>query len=305
MTEPVARRPIAAPPSSLLTELHRRRLRLDLALRRMASARASSRSSCSPPAGSSACATATAGARRCASRTPASTCWQRHSRATARRATRTRPWSDASRSPCSAPAASSGMTCRCGSRGRDARRHRAAGRSRSPTSSRFATRAWRTTWSPSSTRSRYVAATCSATCGAPVPRARPIARWPANAGTCSRKASRRRRPDVPDDYGVMVERDGLLDVLRPAPRRPLRLPFATWIALARATPASRWRSRPQGRAGRCRRGRRNATPAGSTDTPRLEVTPNPARRVSNARAREPRAGLEGAGRPHTQPAISR
>jgi hypothetical protein len=42
--------------------------------------------------------------------------------------------------------------------------------------------------------------------------------------------------DVPDDYGVMTERDGVLDVLRPAPRRALRLPFATWMALARATP---------------------------------------------------------------------
>jgi len=42
--------------------------------------------------------------------------------------------------------------------------------------------------------------------------------------------------DVPEDYGVMVERAGVLDVLRPAPRRPLRLPFATWMALARATP---------------------------------------------------------------------
>jgi len=28
----------------------------------------------------------------------------------------------------------------------------------------------------------------------------------------------------------------VLDVLRPAPRRALRLPFATWMALARATP---------------------------------------------------------------------
>jgi hypothetical protein len=42
--------------------------------------------------------------------------------------------------------------------------------------------------------------------------------------------------DVPDDYGVLMERDGVLDVLRPAPRRTLRLPFATWMALARATP---------------------------------------------------------------------
>ena len=42
--------------------------------------------------------------------------------------------------------------------------------------------------------------------------------------------------DVPGDYGVMVERGGVLEVLRPAPRRALRLPFATWMALARATP---------------------------------------------------------------------
>src|SRR5262249_44413383 len=42
--------------------------------------------------------------------------------------------------------------------------------------------------------------------------------------------------DVPEDYGVMVERAGVLDVLRPAPRRALRLPFATWMALARAAP---------------------------------------------------------------------
>jgi hypothetical protein len=42
--------------------------------------------------------------------------------------------------------------------------------------------------------------------------------------------------DVPQDYGVMMERDGVLDVLRPAPRRVLRLPFATWMVLARATP---------------------------------------------------------------------
>lgn len=42
--------------------------------------------------------------------------------------------------------------------------------------------------------------------------------------------------DVPDDYGVMMAHDGILDVLRPAPRRTQRLPFATWMALARATP---------------------------------------------------------------------
>jgi len=42
--------------------------------------------------------------------------------------------------------------------------------------------------------------------------------------------------DVPEDYGVMIERAGVLEIARPAPRRALRLPFATWMALARATP---------------------------------------------------------------------
>jgi hypothetical protein len=42
--------------------------------------------------------------------------------------------------------------------------------------------------------------------------------------------------DVPEDYGVMVEQGGVLEVLRAAPRRALRLPFSTWMALARATP---------------------------------------------------------------------
>ena len=42
--------------------------------------------------------------------------------------------------------------------------------------------------------------------------------------------------DVPEDYGVMIERAGVLEIARPAPRRALRLSFATWMALARATP---------------------------------------------------------------------
>jgi len=54
--------------------------------------------------------------------------------------------------------------------------------------------------------------------------------------------------DVPDDYGVMVERGGSLEVLRAAPRRALRLPFATWMALARATPEPAGES-PQGLLG--------------------------------------------------------
>ena len=42
--------------------------------------------------------------------------------------------------------------------------------------------------------------------------------------------------EIPADFGVMVARDAVLEVLRPAPRRAMKLPFAVWIALARAAP---------------------------------------------------------------------
>lgn len=51
--------------------------------------------------------------------------------------------------------------------------------------------------------------------------------------------------DVPEVYGVMLAHPtagdgadgfGALEVLRPAPRRPFTLPFALWMALARAVP---------------------------------------------------------------------
>jgi hypothetical protein len=41
--------------------------------------------------------------------------------------------------------------------------------------------------------------------------------------------------EVPLEYGVMVARDAALEVARPAPQRAMRLPFAAWMALARAT----------------------------------------------------------------------
>jgi hypothetical protein len=45
--------------------------------------------------------------------------------------------------------------------------------------------------------------------------------------------------DVPEEYGVMLatqaaQTEPNLEVLRPAPRRALRVPFAVWMALARA-----------------------------------------------------------------------
>lgn len=42
--------------------------------------------------------------------------------------------------------------------------------------------------------------------------------------------------EVPPQYGVLLAHAGALEVARPAPHRPLRLPFTTWMALARATP---------------------------------------------------------------------
>ena len=46
-----------------------------------------------------------------------------------------------------------------------------------------------------------------------------------------------RPEEIPGVYGVLLARaDGSLDVARPAPRRAMRLPFAVWMALARATP---------------------------------------------------------------------
>ena len=41
--------------------------------------------------------------------------------------------------------------------------------------------------------------------------------------------------DLPQHYGLMVAGEQGLEVVRPAPRRPVRLSFGTWMALARAT----------------------------------------------------------------------
>lgn len=46
--------------------------------------------------------------------------------------------------------------------------------------------------------------------------------------------------EVPAAFGVMIARDAVLEVARPAPHRPMVVPFATWMALARSpadTPA--------------------------------------------------------------------
>lgn len=43
--------------------------------------------------------------------------------------------------------------------------------------------------------------------------------------------------EIPADFGVMLWRDARIEVLRQAPAREAKLPFGTWMALARATPA--------------------------------------------------------------------
>ena len=42
--------------------------------------------------------------------------------------------------------------------------------------------------------------------------------------------------DIPSAFGVMCSRESALEVLRPAPRRAMKLPFGVWMALARAAP---------------------------------------------------------------------
>jgi hypothetical protein len=42
--------------------------------------------------------------------------------------------------------------------------------------------------------------------------------------------------EIPPAFGVMEARETALEVLRPAPKRGLKLPFTAWMVLARATP---------------------------------------------------------------------
>jgi hypothetical protein len=47
--------------------------------------------------------------------------------------------------------------------------------------------------------------------------------------------------EIPPECGVLVADDATLEVARPAPKRPARIGFALWMALARATPVDGWR----------------------------------------------------------------
>lgn len=50
-----------------------------------------------------------------------------------------------------------------------------------------------------------------------------------------------RADEIPDECGVIVASDAGLVVERPAPKRPTRIGFSLWMALARATPVEGWR----------------------------------------------------------------
>ena len=50
-----------------------------------------------------------------------------------------------------------------------------------------------------------------------------------------------RADEIPAECGVLVASEHGLEVARPAPKRPTRIGFALWMALARATPVEGWR----------------------------------------------------------------
>ena len=50
------------------------------------------------------------------------------------------------------------------------------------------------------------------------------------------KAGIAQAEEIPPDYGVLIGHDSHLELARPAPRRACKPDFATWMALARATP---------------------------------------------------------------------
>lgn len=47
--------------------------------------------------------------------------------------------------------------------------------------------------------------------------------------------------EIPPECGVLVATTTAFEVARPAPKRPMQMPFQLWMALARATPLAGWR----------------------------------------------------------------
>ena len=60
--------------------------------------------------------------------------------------------------------------------------------------------------------------------------------------------------EIPAECGVLVAAEAGLIVVRPAPKRPARMSFPLWMALARATPVEGWRfDEAQSALGECTR----------------------------------------------------
>ena len=55
--------------------------------------------------------------------------------------------------------------------------------------------------------------------------------------------------EIPAAYGVMLATDAALEVARPAPRKPMRMPLPVWVALARANAESHAATDRQGELG--------------------------------------------------------
>lgn len=47
--------------------------------------------------------------------------------------------------------------------------------------------------------------------------------------------------EIPLEFGVLVADGDQLEVVRPAPKRPMQMSFGLWMSLARATPLEGWR----------------------------------------------------------------
>lgn len=56
------------------------------------------------------------------------------------------------------------------------------------------------------------------------------------------KAGIAKAEEIPPDYGVMFAHESELEIARPAPKRPMKVPFAVWLVLARAVPAATFES---------------------------------------------------------------
>lgn len=87
--------------------------------------------------------------------------------------------------------------------------------------------------------------------------------------------------DVPRECGVMLAHEQALEVLRPAPRRAMQLPLATWMALARANAeppsdddAQAWLGDPgEADPGASSEAPQQAGPTPPADPPGAPVTP--------------------------------